>query len=129
MITLFCLLLVGHALADYPFQGDFLARAKNHAAPIPGVPWIHGLLWHAVIHGGAVGLIMSSTLLGTLEVLMHAGIDYAKCAGWFERMGTPISAYTAARGEMAQRCAFHIDQALHVACKVLWVLLYAGGVQ
>ena len=32
-------LMVGHALADYPLQGDFLAKAKNRTAPIPGVPW------------------------------------------------------------------------------------------
>lgn len=37
--ALFAALVAGHALADYPLQGDFLARAKNRAAPIPGVPW------------------------------------------------------------------------------------------
>lgn len=33
------MLLAGHALCDYPLQGDFLAKAKNRAAPLPGVPW------------------------------------------------------------------------------------------
>jgi hypothetical protein len=37
------LLLVDHALADYPLQGDFLARAKNHTAPIPGISWYQSL--------------------------------------------------------------------------------------
>lgn len=32
-------LVAGHALADYPLQGDFLARAKNRTAPIAGFPW------------------------------------------------------------------------------------------
>jgi hypothetical protein len=32
-------LIAGHALADYPLQGDFLSRAKNRSAPIPGFPW------------------------------------------------------------------------------------------
>jgi hypothetical protein len=29
------LLFAGHALCDYPLQGDFLARGKNHCNPIP----------------------------------------------------------------------------------------------
>lgn len=123
MISLLCLLIVGHALADYPLQGDFLARAKNHTAPIPGVPWIHGLFWHSVIHGGAVGLITGSVLLGVLETLVHMGIDHAKCAGWFGESADPAVI------DYFQRRAFHIDQALHVACKVLWVVLYAGGIR
>lgn len=110
MITLFWL-LVGHAVADYPLQGDFLARAKNHAAPIPGVPWIHGLLPHAAMHAGAVALVTGSVVLGCAEFAAHAVIDFGKCAGWF--------------GEGAR--AFNIDQALHVACKVLWVLVLAAG--
>jgi hypothetical protein len=36
---LFGALVAAHALCDYPLQGDFLARAKNRAAPIAGVPW------------------------------------------------------------------------------------------
>jgi hypothetical protein len=40
---IFPLLLVDHALADYPLQVDFLARAKNHAAPIPGISWYQAL--------------------------------------------------------------------------------------
>lgn len=36
LATIFALMLAGHALADYPLQGDFLAKAKNRANPIPG---------------------------------------------------------------------------------------------
>jgi hypothetical protein len=100
-------LLVGHALADYPLQGDFLARGKNAAAPLPGVPWPTILLAHAAIHGGFVGYLTGSVWLGLAEFVVHAGIDHAKCTG---RFGT---------GERA----FNIDQGLHVACKVLWVLI------
>jgi hypothetical protein len=96
----FALLLAGHAVADYPLQGDFLAKAKNRANPIPGVPWYHGLLPHAAIHGGMVGLITGSMTLGMAEFVAHCFIDDAKCMG---------------------RISYNTDQALHVACKVAWV--------
>lgn len=99
-------LLVGHALCDYPLQGDFLARAKNHKAPIPGVPWYQALGAHALIQGGMVALLTGVLGLGFAEVAVHALIDYGKSEGWFD---------------------YNADQLCHVACKVLWVL-YAAGV-
>lgn len=101
-MTLLFLLLVGHALADYPLQGDFLAKAKNRTAPIPGVPWFQALGAHALIHGGFVAAITGSVWLGLAEVVAHALIDDAKCRG---------------------RIGFNTDQAAHVACKVLWAVL------
>lgn len=98
--ALFGALLAGHALCDYPLQGDFLARAKNRFAPLPGVPWYQALGSHAIIHGGAVALITGMPLLGLAETLAHAVIDDAKCAG---------------------RIGFNTDQALHVVCKAMWV--------
>lgn len=100
--TMYWWMLVGHAVCDYPLQGDFLARGKNHTAPLPGVPWYICLIAHALIHGGAVAYITGSTKLGEAETLIHMCIDYGKCAGWF---------------------GFKTDQCLHVACKVIWVIL------
>lgn len=124
MLALLFWLLVGHALADYPLQGDFLARAKNHRNPLPGVPWVYGLLPHALIHAGAVTFLTGSPTLGALELVAHALIDYGKCAGAFGSSGD----YAAPGrvewdGHAADRRAFHLDQALHVACKLAWVLL------
>jgi hypothetical protein len=105
---LFGALLVGHALADYPLQGDFLAHAKNRTAPIAGVPWYQALGAHVLIHGGMVAGILAlfghSELwwLGVCEAVMHAAIDDGKCAG---------------------RYGFNADQVMHVACKALWVML------
>lgn len=94
--------LVGwHALADYPLQGDFMARGKNHTTPIPGVPWETILASHAVIHGVGVALITGSVVLGIAESLSHAVIDYAKCAG---------------------RLSFRQDQVYHLVCKAGWLL-------
>lgn len=103
--TMFALLVVGHAVADYPLQGEFLARAKNRLSPVPGVPFYQALGAHAVMHGGAVGLITGSVTLGLAEACVHALIDDAKCAG---------------------RLSFNQDQALHIGCKVVWCALIAA---
>lgn len=100
MLAIFAMLLAGHALADYPLQGDFLSKAKNRANPIPGVPWYQGLLSHAAIQGGMVGLVTGSLTLGAAEFVVHCLIDDSKCMG---------------------RISYNTDQALHVACKVAWV--------
>lgn len=101
-MNILVLLIVAHALADYPLQGDFLARAKNHRAPIAGVPWYQALMAHAVIQGGGVYLITGSLTLGLAETVAHAVIDYLKSDG---------------------RISFNFDQGAHIACKVLWALL------
>lgn len=102
-IEVFLLLLVAHALADYPLQGDFLARAKNRSAAIPGVPWYQALGAHAAIHGGFVGIITGLWWVGVLEAAAHAFIDDRKCRG---------------------SISFNVDQYLHIGCKVLWVLIF-----
>lgn len=99
-LVLFGALVAGHALCDYPLQGDFLARAKNRAMPIPGVPWYQALGSHAIIHGAAVALLTGIPLLGLFEALLHAFIDDLKCTG---------------------RIGFNTDQALHIVCKAAWV--------
>lgn len=97
------LLLVGHALTDFPLQGDFLAKGKNHRAPLPGVPWFPCLLAHAVISGGAVTVVTGRVDLGLIEAWVHAHIDWGKNQGWY---------------------GFNVDQLLHVAFKVAyWLLL------
>lgn len=106
-IELFALLIAGHALADYPLQGDFLARAKNRAAPLPGVPWYQALSAHATIHGAVVGVITGSLLLAILETVAHALIDDAKCTG---------------------KINFNMDQALHIACKGIWAVVVISWV-
>jgi hypothetical protein len=100
--TLFGALVAAHALCDYPLQGDFLARAKNRAAPIPGVPWYQALGAHAAIHGAAVALLTGIPLLGVAEVAAHALTDDAKCTG---------------------KIGFNTDQSIHVACKLLWAII------
>ena len=96
------LLFAGHALCDYPLQGDFLARGKNHGNPLPGVPWYQCLWAHALIHAGMVYLITHSLTFASLEFVVHFWTDYAKCDG---------------------KLTFNQDQAIHYLFKVLWAVL------
>ena|SRR3982750_189817 len=92
--------LVGHAVCDYPLQGDFLARAKSHKAPIPGISWMVCLSAHALIHAGAVTLITNRIEIGIAEFISHVLIDYGKSDGLW---------------------GFDFDQLLHILCKALWL--------
>ncbi|TCT34618.1 DUF3307 domain-containing protein [Martelella mediterranea] len=103
MIEVLALLIAAHALADYPLQGDFLARAKNQSAPLPGVPWYQALGAHSAIHAGFVGVITNSVWLGLAEFAAHWVIDYEKSAG---------------------RLSFNQDQFLHLFCKLAWTVLF-----
>lgn len=94
-------MLVGHAIADYPLQGDWMAKAKNPTLDVvrgeriwPGV-----MLSHALIHAAAVKLATGSWLLAIAELWAHACIDYWKCVGAY---------------------GYNVDQAPHVGCKVVW---------
>lgn len=63
-LEMFFLLLIGHAVADFCLQTDWIARSKNrHAVPAGYDPKLHGpqqTIWpyvlsaHALTHGGAV---------------------------------------------------------------------------
>ena len=96
-------LVVAHAVCDYPLQGDFLAKAKNHKAPIPGVDWWIALGAHSAIHAGAVALVTGNIVWGVAEFAVHFVIDHMKCAGVF---------------------GFRTDQILHISTKVaIWVAI------
>lgn len=105
-IELFAALFGLHMLADYPLQGDFLARGKNRTAPIPEIPFWHPMTAHATIHGFFVGLATGVLWIGVAETVLHWIIDDAKCRGVF---------------------GYNTDQALHIICKIVWVFLTLKG--
>jgi hypothetical protein len=100
-------LIVAHALADFPLQGDYLAQAKNRhteltkklAAAGSGTVWPWHLFYHAAIHGGAVAYVTGSIALGCAEMVAHTAIDLAKNEG---------------------KISYTTDQVLHIAFKLLW---------
>ncbi|SDD95616.1 Protein of unknown function [Bradyrhizobium brasilense] len=109
MIDMFLWMLIGHAVADYPLQGDWLSKAKNPTfALVPGeVIWPMALLSHAAIHAGAVKLATGSWIAAAFEFVAHTAIDYAKCRGVI---------------------GYNQDQVAHVACKLAWASLFGAGV-
>lgn len=100
---LLIILIGAHFLADFPLQGDYLAKAKNrHGGGISGTPWWIALGGHAFIHGAVVTLITGFWILGLCEILLHILIDDLKCA---------------------QKISYIQDQLLHIACKIIYAFI------
>ena len=104
-----CLLIGLHFLCDYTLQTDPQARGKSaFAEPLFGVPWYYWNASHAATHGLAIGLALGSFWFGLVEFAIHFLID---------------------AGKSKKVYGLHIDQSLHIACKVAYVLiLTATGV-
>lgn len=103
MIAYLFKFLIGHALCDYPLQGDFIGKFKNRnlPSPIPSATiWWHLLTAHALIHAGMVWFVTGSIALGAVEFVLHWAIDFAKCENW---------------------TTFNQDQLLHVLCKLAYL--------
>ncbi|KQV83256.1 DUF3307 domain-containing protein [Rhizobium sp. Root1220] len=97
-ILMLALMLLGaHWLCDYPLQGQFLSDAKAK-----GPLRFYHLVAHAGIQGAAVALVTANVWLGLVEWAAHTVIDEAKVRG---------------------KTTFAQDQALHIACKVLWLII------
>jgi len=101
-LYLLMMLCAGHALCDYPLQGQFLSSAKNHKNPVEGIPAWQAMLAHCFIHMGMVLLITGSLSLAMAELVIHYFTDYAKCEGWIN---------------------FYEDQAIHYTCKFVWACI------
>lgn len=103
--TLF-LLIAGHAIMDFPLQGETVAREKNHRSDSElqkHVPWYYWLTAHALSHGLVVFMVTGSLFLALSETASHWIIDHFKCAGMY---------------------SIHVDQTLHIMCKIIWTLLW-----
>lgn len=106
------LMLCGHAVADFMLQHPWVAQNKNRHAVSTGYdPKLHGpreTIWpyvltaHALTHGAFVCLATGSAALGLAETAAHWAIDFGKCERWY---------------------GIHVDQWLHIACKVLWFVI------
>ncbi|MFZ4764229.1 MAG: DUF3307 domain-containing protein [Roseimicrobium sp.] len=106
LVVLFAL-LIGHAIADYPLQGDFLAIHKDRHArkgsnDFPPTLWLHCLIAHSLVHAGAVWIVTGHVAFAFAELILHFILDAAKCERW---------------------TSYHIDQLLHVMCKVGYVAI------
>jgi hypothetical protein len=106
-LALFAAFAVMHALADFPLQGDYIAKQKSRRHADSLSVWIIALSAHCIIHAGAVWLVTGSLAFGFAELALHALIDICKGEGKF--------------GLIA-------DQLLHLACKLAYAMLLGYGV-
>lgn len=107
-IQVFFLLCAGHALMDYPLQGEFLSTCKSRhllqARNDPTRPvhiWPICMTAHCLLHAVAVWAITGCFILCVIEFVLHWIIDLAKCENW---------------------TTFTQDQALHIVCKIAYVI-------
>ncbi len=81
------LLFAGHFLADFPLQGEYIAKMKNrHYVPEylpegqkPTSVWFYALTAHAFIHGLMVFLITQSLMMALIQTVSHWIFDFMKC--------------------------------------------------
>lgn len=101
-LGLFFAFVIAHALADFPLQGDYLAREKQRRTASSRESWIVALSAHSAIHAGGVWIVSGLALVGLVELILHWLIDWGK-------------------GE--DRFGYATDQILHLACKACYVLV------
>ncbi len=92
---------MAHFVCDFVLQTDRMAREKIAGSDVT-LNWRWWLISHAATHGLAVALLTGVPRLGLAEMVLHAIIDW--CKGRF-------------------RFSLALDQGLHLACKLLWVVL------
>jgi hypothetical protein len=103
-LALFAAFLVIHVLADFPLQGDYLARQKSRKGADSRSEWVIALIAHCVIHAGGVWLVSGSLAFAAAELVLHSLIDLGK-------------------GE--EKYSMATDQVLHLICKLAYALLLA----
>ena len=101
-LALFAAFVLIHVLADFPLQGEYLARQKSRKLADSRSDWIVALVAHCVIHAGGVWLISGSLAMAAVEFILHGTIDLVK-------------------GE--EKIGIATDQVLHLVCKLGYVLL------
>ncbi len=110
-LVLFWALVLGHAIADFPLQGEFLAVGKDRHADLsaatggkdwPPSIWLYCLTIHSLIHAATVWVITGSVVLSVIEFILHWIIDLAKNESFTN---------------------FYVDQGLHIACKLVYAAL------
>lgn len=105
--ALFFAFAIAHALADFPLQGDYLAREKQRSNAASSREWFIALTAHSLIHAGGVWIVSGSVVLAAVELFMHWLIDLGKGEGKY---------------------GYATDQLLHLACKGVYVVILAQGI-
>jgi hypothetical protein len=104
--ALFFAFAIAHALADFPLQGDYLARTKRRDQAGNLSEWLISLTAHSLVQAGGVWIVSGSALLGATELCLHWLIDLGKGEGKF---------------------GYVVDQLFHLGCKLAYVILLVLG--
>ena len=104
-LVLFFAFAIVHALADFPLQGDFLAKQKSRGTSSSTSEWLIALSAHCLIQAGGVWLVSGSAVFAAVELVLHGLIDIGK-------------------GE--RKFGIVTDQALHLLCKLAYALILTG---
>ncbi|QJE97255.1 DUF3307 domain-containing protein [Luteolibacter luteus] len=104
---LFFAFAIAHSLADFPLQGDYLARVKQRRNASTMFEWVAALTAHSLIHAGAVWIVSGSMMFGFIELVLHWLVDLGKGEGKY---------------------GYATDQTLHLSCKAVYVVLMALGI-
>ena len=105
--ALFFAFAIMHALADFPLQGDYLARMKVREQAGNTSEWLISLTAHSLVQAGGVWIISGSPLLGAAELCLHWLIDLGKGEGKF---------------------GYATDQMFHLTCKLAYVIVLVFGI-
>jgi hypothetical protein len=95
-VTTLFLLIVGHAVADFGLQSDWMAINKRTSRIVR--------LMHSLIHGGATCLVLGAGY-GLAETAAHYLIDSLTIHG--------------------KRPSLLVDQSMHIACKVAYFAVWS----
>lgn len=113
-LTLIVKCYFAHALGDFAFQSDSMAKGKNrHNFDITKVPkgqkpincWFFWMSAHALVNGALFYFFTGCLFIGILESLLHFFIDVIKC----ENKTNPIQ-----------------DQLLHCGCIIFYSIFQLG---
>ena len=105
-------LIMGHALADFVLQTEFIAVSKNRNTPPKYLDAAHLPVWpytltaHALINAAVVWLITNSLLFASIELITHWLIDFLKCDKVLN---------------------LHEDQAFHIILKLIYSAFLFGA--
>ena len=102
-LAMFFLMVAFHFIADFPLQGDYLARGKFGLLDTPELRIKHWcMIAHCCIQAVFVGLITTSLVLALCEFTAHLIIDTSK---------------------VDNKITFNQDQFAHLFCKLVWATL------
>lgn len=103
MFELSIILVLGHFVCDYVLQTDSIALGKNKTIDPAkfGVNWYYWMTAHASTHSLFVYIVTMNIWACLFELVSHFVIDHLKCNKFY---------------------GLHVDQLLHIVCKVIIVL-------